>query len=200
MLRATQTIIYGFSANGTRPMGKIKLRCHIRYLRSKVTCYVIDADMPYNFLQGCPQIHCNSITPSTLHQVMRYTNEEGVVRILIAEEHSFKGVENYYTNSLLYQDSLEAAEDPSPEDSDSGNETNTELEPEEEYLWKLNQLVTSVDKLDFNNINNVEGEWYINENLDFAYLSALAFDSVLSDTSMDIDSDPLSAIDALTSD
>ena len=26
-LSATQTTIYGFNANGTRPMGKIKLRC-----------------------------------------------------------------------------------------------------------------------------------------------------------------------------
>jgi len=28
-LSATQTTIYGFNANGTRPMGKIKLKCQI---------------------------------------------------------------------------------------------------------------------------------------------------------------------------
>jgi len=43
-------------------------------------------------------------------------------------------VDNYFTNSLLYQDPLETAEDPSPEDTDSGNEADIEPEPEEECL------------------------------------------------------------------
>ena len=60
-------------------------------------------------------------------------------------------------------------------------------------------LVTSIDKLDFNNTANVEGEWSINENLDLAYLYALASDYVPSDFSIDINSDILSTIDALTS-
>jgi len=49
-LSATQTTIYGFNANDTRPMEKIKLRCQIGDLRSEVTCYVIDADTLYNLL------------------------------------------------------------------------------------------------------------------------------------------------------
>ena len=48
----------------------------------------------------------------------------------------------------------------------------------------------SIDKLDINTTANVEGEWFINENLDLAYFSAFAFDSIPSDTSTDIDSDP----------
>jgi len=47
---------------------------------------------------------------------------------LIAERHPFKGVENYFTNSLLYQDSLGMNENPQPEEPDSGNETDIELE------------------------------------------------------------------------
>ena len=39
----------------------------------------------------------------------------------------------------------------------------------------------------------------LHENLDLAYLSALASDSVPSDASTDVDSDPLSAINDLTS-
>ena len=50
-------------------------------------------------------------------------------------------------------------------------------------------LVTSVDKLIFNNIANDAGEWYINENLDLVCPSVLDSDSILSDTSTDIDSD-----------
>ena len=71
-LSATQTTIYDFNANGTRPMGKIKLKCQIRDLRSEMTCYIIDADTSYNLLLGRPWIHRNSIVPSTLHQVMKY--------------------------------------------------------------------------------------------------------------------------------
>jgi len=51
-LSATQTTIYTFNANGMRPMRKIKLKCQIGDLRSKVTCYVIDADTSYNLLLG----------------------------------------------------------------------------------------------------------------------------------------------------
>jgi len=35
---------------------------------------------------------------------------------LIAERHPFKGIENYFKDSLLYQDSLEADENPQPKD------------------------------------------------------------------------------------
>ena len=83
-LSATQTTIYDFNANGTRPMGKIKLKCQIGDLRSEVTCYVIDADTSYNLLLGRPWIHHNSIVPSTLYQVMKYIDGSGKVRTLIA--------------------------------------------------------------------------------------------------------------------
>ena len=64
-LSATQTTIYGFNANATCRLGKIKLRCQIRDLKSEVTCYVIDADTSYNLLLGQPWINRNSIVPST---------------------------------------------------------------------------------------------------------------------------------------
>ena len=51
-LSATQTTIYDFNANDTRPMGKVKLRCQIWDLRSEVTCYIIDADPSYNVAPG----------------------------------------------------------------------------------------------------------------------------------------------------
>ena len=76
---------------------------------------------------------------------------------MIAEKHLFKGIENYFTDSFHYQDSLEIAENPSLEDPESGNEADAEPELKEEYFWKLNPLVTSIDKLDFNNTANDEG-------------------------------------------
>ena len=127
-LSATQTTIYGFNANGTRTMGKIKLKCQIGDLKSEVTCYVIDADTSYNLLLGRSWIQHNSIVPSTLHQVMKYVEEMEKSETLIAERHPFKGVKNYFTDSLLYQDSLEANENPEPEELDSGKEADVEPE------------------------------------------------------------------------
>ena len=57
---------------------------------------------------------------------MKYIDGSGKVRTLIAERHPFKGVENYFTDSLLYQDSLETNEKQQPEEPDSGNEADTE--------------------------------------------------------------------------
>jgi len=106
---------------------------------------------------------------------MKYVSEDGKVRTLIAERHPFKGVENYFTDFLLYQDSLEADENLHQEKIDSGNEADTEPE-EDEYLWEINPLVTSINKLDVNITADVEGEWFINEDLDLAYFSAFASD------------------------
>ena len=65
--------------------------------------------------------------------------------------------------------------------------------------WKINPLVTSIDKLDFDTTANVESEWFINEDLDLAYFFAFASDSVPLDTSTDVDNDPWSIMNALTS-
>jgi len=62
---------------------------------------------------------------------MKYTNEERKVKTLIVERHPFKGAENYFTDSLLYQDSLETNENPYLKEPDSGNEADTESEEDE---------------------------------------------------------------------
>src|SRR4051812_5746408 len=108
-LSATDTNIFGFNANSTRPMGKIKLRYQIGDLKSEVMVYIIDADISYNLLLSRPWIHNNHIVLSTLHLVMKYVDAQGQVRTLVAEQHPFKEVENYFTNALLYQDAHEVA-------------------------------------------------------------------------------------------
>jgi len=130
---------------------------------------------------------------------MKYIDGDEKVRTLIAKRHPFKGVENYFTDSLLYQDSLETGDNPQLEESDSGNEADIEPEAEKKYLWELNPLVTSINKHDVNNTANDVGEWYINEELDLAYFSVFASDSVPSDTSTGVGDNPWSIIDVLTS-
>src|SRR5436189_5167785 len=103
-LSATDTNIFGFNANSTRPIGKIKLRCQIGELKTEMTVYVIDSDTSYNLLLGRSWIHRNHIVPSTLHQVIKYVDTQGQVHTLVAERHPFKGVETHFTDSLLYRE------------------------------------------------------------------------------------------------
>ena len=76
---------------------------------------------------------------------------------------------------------------------------NTEPEVEEECMWELNPLVTSIKKLNVNNTADNVGEWSINEELNWAYFSVFASDLVPSDNSTELDNDPWSVMDALTS-
>jgi len=51
-LSTMATTIYVFNIGSSLPLGKICLRCQIGDLKSEVTCYIIDADTPYNLLLG----------------------------------------------------------------------------------------------------------------------------------------------------
>ena len=106
-LSTTTTTIYGFNAGSSHPLGKIRLRCQIGDLKSEVTCYVIDADTSYNLLLGRPWIHANWIIPSILHQCSKYVGHDAVIRTVFIKVQPFKEVENYFTDSLLYQKHIE---------------------------------------------------------------------------------------------
>src|SRR5436853_2139741 len=159
-LSATDTNIFGFNANSTRPMGKIRLRCQIGDLKSEVTVYIIDADTSYNLLLGRPWIHKNHIVPSTLHQVMKYVDAEGQVRTLVAEQHPFKGVENHFTDSLLYRDYKETTTQTAVA-LDSGNEADAELNSRtsnEDEEWELDLRALETLNLSDHSVQTVESE------------------------------------------
>src|SRR3954464_1143246 len=139
-LSAIDTNIFGFNANSTRPMGKIKLRCQIGDLKTQVTVYVIDADTSYNLLLERPWIHRNHIMPSTLYQVMKYVDDQGQVRTLVAEQRPFRGVENYFTDALLYQEAHEVVAQDKKElelGNDADQESVFDSDPGRED-WELN--------------------------------------------------------------
>src|SRR3954467_14411361 len=121
-------------------MGKIKLHCQIGDLKTEVTVYVIDAGTSYNLLLGRPWIHRNHVVPSTLHQVMKYVDAQGQVRTLVAEQRSFKGVENYFTDALLYQEAHEVVVQ-HKEDLELSNDTDQEFVSDSDHgseEWELN--------------------------------------------------------------
>ena len=93
---------YTVNARSRHPLGKIRLRCRIGNLKSEVTCYVIDADTSYNLLLGWSWIHANWIVPFTLHQCFKYVEDDTTVQTVFAEKQPSKGVENYFTDALLY--------------------------------------------------------------------------------------------------
>src|SRR3954470_6911479 len=107
-LGATNTVIAGFNANSSAPIGKIRLRCQIGDLKTEATCYVINADTSYNLLLGRPWLYRNGLIPSSLHQVVKYIDQEGRLRTLIADSNPFRGVENYFTDAVHYQETMEA--------------------------------------------------------------------------------------------
>lgn len=61
---------------------------------------------------------------------MKYVDEQRNVKTMVAEKKHFKGVENYFTNALLYANALQAVERSSLSEFDSDNKANSESEPE----------------------------------------------------------------------
>jgi len=140
----------------------------MRDLKSEVICYVIDADTSYNLLLGRPWIHANWIVPSTLHQCFKYVSDD-VVRTVYAEMQPFKGVENYFTDSLLYHKSNKPVKELLPDDVDSKNEGNSESEEDAPTTFIMESIVAYLDDPDCNNPAENEGERVINENVAFDY-------------------------------
>lgn len=103
-LSATNTTIFDFNVTGTKPLGKIRLKCQFGDIKTETTCYVIDAESSYNLLLGRLWIHDNPIVPFTLHQCLKYVDDYEQVKMVFAKKRLFKQVEKYFTDSLLYRD------------------------------------------------------------------------------------------------
>lgn len=83
-------------------------------------------------------------------------------------------MENYFTDAMLYEDTLETSTgstEDTRENYENGNEADTEPEPvnEEDFEFEINPLVVNSDIIDVTNTADEVGQWFINENLDFAY-------------------------------
>lgn len=68
-----------------------------------MTYHFIDTINSYNLLLGRPWIYSNLIVTSIQHQYLKYVNKYGVVKTVLAKKQSFKGVKNYFTDSILHQ-------------------------------------------------------------------------------------------------
>lgn len=102
-------------------------------------------------LPGLPWIDSNGIFLSTLHQVTKYVDKQGEVRVLVADRHPFRGVEKYFTDFILYQDLLKIG--PETEEPDSGNKANAELESDNDCPREFDLSVICQTKLDVNHLS-----------------------------------------------
>jgi len=134
-----------------------------------VTCYVIDADTSYNLLLGRPWINANWIVPFTFHQYFKYVDDKAIVRTVFAEMQPFKGVENYFTESLLYKGNSKVVEKSLPDDIDSGNKPDSESGEDPEVSFDEESIVAYLNDPDCNNSADNGDKWVLNININFDY-------------------------------
>lgn len=82
---------------------------------------------------------------------MKYVDEQGQVRTLVTEPYPFKGVENHFTNSLLYQDASEITTQQEDE-FESGNEADEEPDSkfdDEDEVWEIELSILGQDNLNY---------------------------------------------------
>ena len=87
--------------------------------------------------------------------------------MVFAEKQRFKGVYNYFTDSLLYK---EAADVPLPDEPDSGNEADSELENDTPVTFVSELIVAYLgDSTCKNDTVENDNEWVLNEDVSFDY-------------------------------
>lgn len=159
-LASTTTTIYGFNTQRNRSVEKIYLKCQTDNLKSELTCHIINAETSYNLLLGQLWICSNLIVLSTLHQCLKYVDKQREVKTIYAEKQSFKGVGNYFTNAILYQEEQVDGSEVDSKPVDSSNRVSV----------KLNPLVIGLNDININPNADDEGEWVFNEEIVFEYV------------------------------
>ena len=86
-----------------------------------------------------------------------------MVRTVFAEIQPFKRVENYFTDSLLYQETKKLVKKLLPNNVDNGKEVDLELEEDVSATFIMVPIVAYVDDPDCNNPAENKGEWVLNE-------------------------------------
>jgi hypothetical protein len=74
-------IIHGLNQNSQKALGAITLNLQYGSLKAPTKFYVIDAETSYRALLGRPWLHSNQVIPSTLHQCLKYIENDKKKRI-----------------------------------------------------------------------------------------------------------------------
>ena len=99
--------------------------------------------------------------------------------MVFAEKQPFKGVENYFTDALLYQEIGETSKEPLLDNDDSGNEADSESEGDTPATLIDEPIVACFNNPQCNTHSEDDDEWVINDNISFDYpASVKLFESV----------------------
>jgi len=104
--------------------------------------------------------------------------------MVFAEKQPFKGVENYFTDALLYQEVNNVAKTLLPKDVDSGNETDSEPEENTPATFDFIPIVAYLNDPECNNPTEDDGEWVINKSITFDYPVSVDLFTFADDTSL----------------
>ena len=74
-----------------------------------------------------------------------------MVQTVFAERQPFKRVENYFTDTLLYQEANKVSKESLPEDDDSGNEADSESEEDMPVTFACEPIVVCFNNPQCNN-------------------------------------------------
>ena len=105
-----------------------------------------------------------------------------MVKTVFAKMQPFKGVENYFTDSLLYKENGKVIKKSLPDDIDSGNEVDLESGEDLTVSFDEEMIIAYLDDPDCNNFADNGHKWILNENVNFDYSSC--YDDVYSPIDM----------------
>ncbi|XXG47193.1 hypothetical protein AAC387_Pa02g1873 [Persea americana] len=103
-LKETNVKIHKYDGQGSRALGKIRIKCRIDDLIAYPDFYVVEACTTYGLLLGRPWIHENHVISSMLHQCFKYVDSNLTVRRQFANRKPFHGEGVYCLDAALYKE------------------------------------------------------------------------------------------------
>ena len=73
--------LYGFSGELIMPIGRVIVKVHAGAISSPIEFWVLNSYSSYNVILGRPWLQKMRTVPSTLHQRLRFTTPEGIMKI-----------------------------------------------------------------------------------------------------------------------
>ena len=103
---------------------------------------------------------------------------------MFAEKKPFKGIENYFTDALLYQEISETSKESLPDNDDSSNEADSKSEGDAPATLVGEPIVACFNNPQCNNPSEDDDEWVINDNVSFDYPASVELFESVTDSSL----------------
>ncbi|KAL8161730.1 LOW QUALITY PROTEIN: hypothetical protein V2J09_013219 [Rumex salicifolius] len=92
-----------FNQVGQRAMGSIALKVMNDDIYKDALFHLIDTDTSYNALPGRPWLHASKSTIFTLHQCLKYIDENGNEKPIRGDQNHFHGESVNYADAIFYK-------------------------------------------------------------------------------------------------